>query len=204
MTLYDDLGVPKDASPDEIKRAYRRKAKQNHPDRKGGSTDAMSTINRAYMTLSDPEKRERYDRMGDDGSHGVKPTIEQRAHQALMQGFAQLMERASDDMDWFKLLRDGISQQKAKVKQNKQMAERDIRRTEKARKRIRGGTLFDGLLDQRLLSARNAIAGFEEELLVIAESEKMLRGYEMEIEEPVKRTPSFDPSSVFMRYGINP
>lgn len=57
---YQTLGVNRDANPDEIKRAFRRLASQHHPD-KGGDTQKFQEIQGAYDTLSDPEKRSRYD-----------------------------------------------------------------------------------------------------------------------------------------------
>lgn len=57
---YTTLGVSKDSSPDEIKRAYRRLASQYHPD-KGGDTKKFQEIQAAYDTLSDPQKRAAYD-----------------------------------------------------------------------------------------------------------------------------------------------
>ena len=57
---YNTLGVSKDATPDEIKRAYRRLASQHHPD-KGGDTKKFQEVEEAYRTLSDPEKRSEYD-----------------------------------------------------------------------------------------------------------------------------------------------
>jgi curved DNA-binding protein CbpA len=60
---YQTLGVPNDAPPAAIKQAYRKAAKQAHPD-KGGSDDAMHAVNRAWLVLSDPKRRERYDKTG--------------------------------------------------------------------------------------------------------------------------------------------
>jgi len=57
---YQTLGVPKTATADEIKRAYRRLASQHHPD-KGGDTERFQEIEAAYRTLSDSEKRTQYD-----------------------------------------------------------------------------------------------------------------------------------------------
>lgn len=66
---YEVLGVPRDASTEEIKRAFRRLAMKYHPDR-NRSPDAearFKEINEAYEVLSDPEKRAAYDRFGHDG-----------------------------------------------------------------------------------------------------------------------------------------
>lgn len=60
MNHYEMLGVARLASPDEIKAAYRKQAKQYHPDL-GGDPEKFKQINEAYDVLSDPEKRAHYD-----------------------------------------------------------------------------------------------------------------------------------------------
>lgn len=65
--FYDILGVSKDASSEDLKRAYRKLAMDHHPDRTGGdkSKEAhFKKINEAYSTLSDTQKRANYDRFG--------------------------------------------------------------------------------------------------------------------------------------------
>lgn len=60
MDYYSILGVPRTASQDEIKKAYRKLAMQHHPD-KGGDENKFKEINTAYDTLSDPQKRAEFD-----------------------------------------------------------------------------------------------------------------------------------------------
>src|SRR6185436_13253678 len=66
-TLYDSLGVKKDASQDEIKKAYRKLVREHHPDKNPGDAAAeakFKEVQAAYDVLSDPEKRKQYDRFG--------------------------------------------------------------------------------------------------------------------------------------------
>ncbi len=64
--LYDVLGLAKDASPDDIRKAYRKAAITHHPD-KGGDPEKFKEIANAYQILCDEEKRRRYDELGDEG-----------------------------------------------------------------------------------------------------------------------------------------
>lgn len=61
---YEILGVKRDASPEEIKRAFRELAQKYHPDKPGGDAEKFKQINEAYQVLSDPEKRRLYDQYG--------------------------------------------------------------------------------------------------------------------------------------------
>jgi curved DNA-binding protein CbpA len=88
--LYDTLGVAKNASAEEIKKAYRKLAREHHPDASGGDEARFKEIQGAYDVLSDDEKRKAYDAygstngrgpMGGGGSVSAKTIAYLKAHQ---------------------------------------------------------------------------------------------------------------------------
>ena len=73
--LYETLGVPRDATDEEIKRAYRKLARSHHPDANPDDPSAESRFKEvagAYEVLSDPERRSRYDRFGTDDPNAAR------------------------------------------------------------------------------------------------------------------------------------
>jgi molecular chaperone DnaJ len=72
---YEVLGLPREATPEDIKRAYRRGALKHHPDNaqgdKGEAEKRFKELAEAYEVLSDPPKRARYDRFGHEGLRGA-------------------------------------------------------------------------------------------------------------------------------------
>lgn len=67
---YEILGISKNASADEIKKAFRKAAIQHHPDKEGGDEAKFKEINEAYEVLKDAQKRQRYDQFGHAGVGG--------------------------------------------------------------------------------------------------------------------------------------
>lgn len=67
MDFYKTLGIDKSASQEDIKQAYKKLAKDTHPDRNGGDDTRFKQINEAYQTLGDQKKRQEYDVMKEGG-----------------------------------------------------------------------------------------------------------------------------------------
>jgi len=69
---YDILGVTREATEKEIKSAYRKLARQYHPDVNPGAEEKFKEINEAYEVLSDPKKREMFNQLGNNWRHGAQ------------------------------------------------------------------------------------------------------------------------------------
>jgi DnaJ-class molecular chaperone len=97
--FYQVLGLPRTASPDEIKKAYRRLARQYHPDLHSGSKKAemekkFKELNEAHEILSDPDKRKKYDQYGAQWEQA--DAYEKARQQAGAQGFNWQQQAGGD------------------------------------------------------------------------------------------------------------
>src|SRR6478609_11558878 len=96
---YEVLGVPKNASKDDIKNKYRKLALQYHPDRNKseGAEEKFKEISEAYAVLSDDEKRKRYDRYGhvgtDEAFRGSEANFEEVFKDIGFGGFRDIFEQ---------------------------------------------------------------------------------------------------------------
>ena len=87
MDYYETLGVSRSATPDEIKKAYRKLAQKYHPDRAGGDAQKFKQVNEAYQTLSDDQKRAQYNQYG--------ASFEQMRNQGQAGGFRDFRDFAT-------------------------------------------------------------------------------------------------------------
>lgn len=92
MSLYDALDLPRDATIEQINAAYRRKAREHHPDA-GGSADVFAGLQQAVSILRDPERRARYDATGDTGD---LPDAAAEARELFVTAFIEMLGNAGD------------------------------------------------------------------------------------------------------------
>lgn len=152
MSHYDTLGVPPDATPEQIRAAYRRSSSAAHPDREGGSTERQAAINRAWQVLGDPEARARYDATGDDRPASAQGEM---AKELLVNLFRQLI--LADGHGWLEaaaaLLADQHSEFQARATAAKERVAKLQRRRDKVT--VKGGVdnLVHAVIDQAIADA---------------------------------------------------
>lgn len=125
MSLYEDLGVGPDAFDEEINAAYRKAAKQQHPDA-GGDPEAFARLSRAVAVLRDPARRAEYDATGREDASPDDP--EREAREALMQTFAGMMMQIVEQgrggqVDVMALVRASLADQARQQEQERRKVE---------------------------------------------------------------------------------
>lgn len=149
---YAILGLDENATPEEIKKAYKKRAAKHHPDKEGGNSELMQKVNKAYACLSDPGKKAKYDETGTDDPNEL--TLHQQAANIFMTEIANLLtsyykgnfiKKAKQEIS-SKLLK--IHEQKQKIESNKAFLEFKLSRI----KCNKGEDLIKSILDRNLLA----------------------------------------------------
>lgn len=181
---YETLGVARSASEDEIRQAFRRRAKAAHPDREGGDTDKMADLNRAYATLTDQSARTRYDETGLDPNLA---TLEQRAIAELRNIVSQISEQVEDG-DFCAIIVQNLFNAQNTIANGRNLATARLRKYAKQRRRIvrKGGSesLFDCVFADKIANAEAALSQATEALEVVDHCIKLMGDYESLAEVP--------------------
>ena len=186
---YDALGVPKDADAATIKRAYRRKSRKHHPDRQGGDHQAMVTLNRAFDTLSDPEKRARYDKTGEDAPR--TPTLDERAREILMRLLDECVEKLPETVDVVQVMRDSLAKAKTNGQNMRMQLNAKISSLEAKRARIkykgRSRNFLADFLDTRIANLRETFEKIEDADALNARASEMLKDFDWQHDQQDSR-----------------
>jgi curved DNA-binding protein CbpA len=181
---YETLGVAEDATADEIKRAYRAKAKTTHPDT-GAEQSEFEPVVRAYEVLRNPERRQLYDATGQDS----RLPIELEVQQVLLQLFTQALA-SEEDIEIVAAVRSSISKQMGELpKQIQQLTKRNERLTAKRDKVTskKAINVVHMLIDQEIKNNGATIAALDHQIQVGKECLKELKAYTEKAVKPVGR-----------------
>jgi curved DNA-binding protein CbpA len=172
--LYGVLGVGKDADSQQIKRAYKKLASKAHPDKPGGSAEAMMALNQAHDVLSDPERRRRYDQ---DGDTTVLRSEEETARNNVVSLLNGLVNDSLEDPgDLIDRLRQRIAANTNQLEAQLQERRAKIASLEKRRNRLNGPFVQD-IVNGLVMNAQTGITTLERSLRIDALMLKLLEEY---------------------------
>lgn len=154
MSLYDDLGVPLDATAGQIRAAYRSLAQKLHPD-KGGDHDEMQRVQNAYDVLGDPERRFQYDT---EGTTGQVATAREKALAMVGGTLNQTLDTLADEVDVKDPIQEVRDQLHEALREGEEVQKSLARRIQARNKALRR-LLFTGSDDVLAVMVRSQIAG---------------------------------------------
>jgi curved DNA-binding protein CbpA len=182
---YDTLGVPRDASDDEIKDAYRRKARDTHPD-KGGTEGAFQPVQRAYAILSSPGRRSEWDRTGRDPGDPDLRDPQTDALRRLAGIFLGAVDQTDPDrQDVIAVVHAALAEMDRHAATQMLKLRTSIRKYERAQKRLRVAkgkeNQLTSILAAQIKACQEAVARGEKELEGVAAMRALLGDYGWEL-----------------------
>ena len=196
LSLYAELGIERNASANEIDKAYRQRARRAHPDT-GGSAEAFHSLAHAHAVLSDPDRRKAYDATGYEGeldAEDIASRAMERIHELV--GSVLDSELPFESVDLVAAIRDTLTKQKSEIAAGVKKMERQAKRAEALAARFRrreGDNLIRGTLERRAAETRANAEKTRREEAVFARAIELLADYSFEHEAPARREPARPP-----------
>lgn len=188
---YEILGLEPDATPAEVKRAYRNLVVKHHPD-KGGSAELMSELNEAYECLSDPDRRKHYDECGHDVE---RSSFDEQVQSILVNMFNDaLAKEARHTLKHVEeLINTGqteLNQERSRLtdKRERLLKKRELVQVKKKTHRDEIVNVYHGLIDQAVSTLTHEVELVEEKLKLLEGARKLLQMYRSDEKEPVEQS----------------
>ncbi len=199
INLYEVLGVDKNASADEIKEAYRNKAKENHPDKEGGDHEKMTDIVTAYGVLKDEKKRDRYDKTGEVNDVGFEVKFQELVNFAFLK---VVEENDVERVDLVKELSKYIGFVKLENKKSKVDAEKKYLKLQKVNDRLsaKGDNRIGRILEMNIYDLKRQISGIEDYLKFLDECLEVVNHHSYKFDAV---NPDDDIMKYFLDYKIS-
>lgn len=191
--LYETLGVARDADRGAVRRAFRDKARRAHPDA-GGSVEAFGALVRARDILSDPGRRERYDRIGEADDAPIVDNLEANALdwavKKVDEAIANLANRGFDPatQDVLAMARasakSNLEQNAAQQRQMREGAGKYRKLAKRFRKKGRGENRMRMLLEGKALDLERGAERNEDLARPLRRALEILADYEFDFDRP--------------------
>jgi len=179
---YETLGVDKDSSPEDIKKAYRDKAKEAHPDH-GGDEDKMTALSVAYAILCDPKKKGQYDRTGQvkDGLKLHKEAVDYLCNcfQMMLNTFGDsaIYENLIDHME--QQMKNDIKAEEGKIVNAMAMAEKWRKMAKRfSRKNPDTPPIFEQMIGNSARSEDAISDNAKDSIKIVEEALRIIKEYE--------------------------
>ena len=176
---YEVLGVKPDATPEEIKRAYREKADRLHPD-KGGSHEEFAALSEAKTVLLNPKRKLLYDATGD----GSTPNIEDNVRSAVSSAFDKAIQSGAEDI--LEAAFKDIAATRANTRESRNNLVRARENLLARRGKIKTDNevnLFHNLIDKHVKDCETMIACADDDLELCDKADALLKTYS-NVEQP--------------------
>lgn len=181
MSHYEQLGVSETATAEDIKRAYRVRARETHPD-KGGDRTEFVKVARAYEVLSDTERRLLYDATGKD----ARPPIEIEVQNILL-GLFNLALAQDADIKLTAFVSEQLKAADARIESESVKLKARQRKLQGKRNKVKSsGTtnIVHMIIDGELKGIENGLLQLSHQAEVQKQCKKALRAYSEEWKEP--------------------
>ena len=198
---YEELGISRDAGPEDIRKAYRDRAKETHPDHPGGSKEKFALVALAKSVLSDGKRRAQFDRTGkvDDSTREDANAEAMSLIMGAINGIIDGDHKANDPLAqdilavvevYFNNMIDGFRQDKVRI--DKRLA-RNERALKKFKRKSQGPNLIAIELTKRSNTFRKQIADLDVNIEKHTHATLLLKEYEFEPDpvEPQDLHPAF-------------
>jgi curved DNA-binding protein CbpA len=186
INYYDFLEIDSNATQEEIKKAYRKKAVKLHPD-KGGNEKDFSLLNEAYQVLSDEEARRIYDATGKSIHNPIE--IEEEANSLLVGVFDQTLDYEPEDFKYGLLdyIKEDIESRLVARKRDVKILEKAMSKLERMLNKIKrktkdeeGGNIFNQHIKSKIKTKQQDLSLAHLDIKIIKESLRLLDDYECE------------------------
>lgn len=189
-TPYEKLGLDKDATQKDIKKSYRKLAMSHHPDR-GGDEDEFKEITLAYELLSDAERKEKFDRTGEQEK---QDSLEDQAMQLIAVIFSQLIDAAEFNGNYVAEVKQQLKHLKVKAERSVVSLNRNLNRLVSTLGRVQvEGTdhnIFASIINTKIEQIENAVKTENDRLSLLELSRGILDKYtDSKAETEIHRSP---------------